>query len=325
MPDPNTGRLLILEGGGIRGLTTLQFLIRFEELYGAPVRDIFDLFVGTSVGTISALGLAFGKTTAELKTFFLEQGPWIFSTSTTTPGVRCGTLEKAAKLLINVPFYPNVNLSNVLEEEFGDAVMSDLTKPAAGMTVNFTNKSIVILSSFENPFTIGQDFSLKDAAMASSAAQLYFAQVGPIDGSYYEDGGIWANNPVNQGMALLRRLRSIKRMCVLGGGTGRGAFGFDDVPPEEPPSDHALARLMAIIGETISGPAEGNDLALQINSGFNMFPVNYYRYQFRIASPWTVEPDITDPAFLQYLQDVADDYVDDNITEINDFIAKLKA
>ncbi|MCO4774077.1 MAG: patatin-like phospholipase family protein [Deltaproteobacteria bacterium] len=68
--DPKAGpkRLLALDGGGIRGIFTLQYLKRLEtmlrERHGDPnllLCDYFDLIGGTSTGSIIAAGLAIGK------------------------------------------------------------------------------------------------------------------------------------------------------------------------------------------------------------------------------------------------------------------------
>lgn len=325
MPDSNTGRLLVIEGGGSRALSSIIFLKRFGEIYGdSNMLNIFDGFASNSAGSIVAAGLAYGKTLDELETFFREESPWIFTTSSTTPGVKATTLDKIFDLTFNLPFYSNDYLVDLLDAQFGEDTLQDLQKPVVFASVNFTNKSIVLFSNKEHPYFIGQNFKIKDCVLASAAAQLYLPQV-LIDGFVYEDGGIWANNPVNQGMSMLRIARAIKRMCVLGVSTGRGPFGFDDLPPDEPASDYALARLMNLIGEMIAGPAEGNDLALNINANFNMFPVNYFRFQYRIDPPWSADPDTTSPEFFQYITDKTNDFVDDNMESITQFVNKLKA
>ena len=71
--DPNRGpkRILALDGGGVRGMLTLQFLQALETLvtarFGERTRlcDYFDLIGGTSTGSIIAAGLACGMTVGE--------------------------------------------------------------------------------------------------------------------------------------------------------------------------------------------------------------------------------------------------------------------
>ena len=73
--DPNRGpkRILALDGGGVRGVLTLQFLQALETLitarFGEKTRlcDYFDLIGGTSTGSIIAAGLACGMTVGALR------------------------------------------------------------------------------------------------------------------------------------------------------------------------------------------------------------------------------------------------------------------
>jgi len=61
-------RLLALDGGGIRGVLTLEFLERIEQILKARSQkpeefrlcDYFDLIGGTSTGSIIAAMLAYG-------------------------------------------------------------------------------------------------------------------------------------------------------------------------------------------------------------------------------------------------------------------------
>lgn len=69
-PTPESRRLLknilVLDGGGLKGIFTLVILKKIEELAECPIRDLFDLMVGCSTGGIIALGSGLlGKSCAE--------------------------------------------------------------------------------------------------------------------------------------------------------------------------------------------------------------------------------------------------------------------
>ncbi|ETE71158.1 85 kDa calcium-independent phospholipase A2, partial [Ophiophagus hannah] len=50
-------RLLSLDGGGVRGIVLIQFLIAIEKAAGRPVKELFDWVAGTSTGGILALAV----------------------------------------------------------------------------------------------------------------------------------------------------------------------------------------------------------------------------------------------------------------------------
>ncbi|MDQ6706824.1 MAG: patatin-like phospholipase family protein, partial [Acidobacteriota bacterium] len=75
-------KLLALDGGGIRGVITLEVLERVEEIVrrklarpDAVLADYFDYIAGTSTGAIIATCLALGKTVAEVREFYIASGP----------------------------------------------------------------------------------------------------------------------------------------------------------------------------------------------------------------------------------------------------------
>jgi len=114
MFNPDQKRMLALDGGGIMGVITLQFLKRMEDqlrpLSGRGERfrlcDFFDYIGGTSTGAIIASGLAIGKSVDELIRFYDESGRIMF---TKASGYRrlwyayhSGPLEKKLKEVIGI-------------------------------------------------------------------------------------------------------------------------------------------------------------------------------------------------------------------------------
>ncbi len=59
------GRLLSIDGGGIKGLVLTQMLMDMEEVFGTPIVHCFDWIGGTSTGGMLALCLASGKSVME--------------------------------------------------------------------------------------------------------------------------------------------------------------------------------------------------------------------------------------------------------------------
>jgi len=251
--DFNTIRVLSLDGGGMRGYVSANFLKSFVDLWGVNPNELwkyFDVISGSSIGGIMALALSFGKSPEELLTFFTEDGPWIFTTSSSTPSVMPSTLSKVNTIvggpLSNPTFYPSTTdgigtkrLKSKLDSVFGSSTMAELNTttvitsfeknnvdPDYGQDTNtpiyFSNSKVV-------PSLIGQNFNIVDVAMATSAAPLYFPSWA-IGTDLYIDGGVVQNNPAGLALSIAKAKKpTAKRYCVLSIGTGLGDVGF---PPE---------------------------------------------------------------------------------------------
>jgi len=79
-------KLLALDGGGIRGVITLEVLDRIERIAreklgrsDAVLADYFDYVGGTSTGAIIATCLSIGMTVDHVRQFYLASGPDMFS------------------------------------------------------------------------------------------------------------------------------------------------------------------------------------------------------------------------------------------------------
>jgi patatin-like phospholipase/acyl hydrolase len=84
-------RILALDGGGIRGVFTLEVLLKIEKVLRAyyakqdpekaktfVLRDHFDFLAGTSTGAIIATCLCWGMSAEKVKNLYIEQGRKMF-------------------------------------------------------------------------------------------------------------------------------------------------------------------------------------------------------------------------------------------------------
>jgi hypothetical protein len=82
---PGPKRILALDGGGVRGAITVAFLERIEEVltehlqHRVHLAHWFDLIGGTSTGAIIAGALAMGYTIGDIKRFYFELAPKVFT------------------------------------------------------------------------------------------------------------------------------------------------------------------------------------------------------------------------------------------------------
>ena len=207
-------KMLALDGGGIRGVLTLQILKAMETQLGMRLCDYFDYIAGTSTGAIIASGLAIGKTVDELIEFYQTTGTAMFE--------KTRYLERLNSLYRNGP------LEQQLKTVFGEH--TDLNPPRAGaadrdrrlktlllvVTRNVTTDSPWPVSS--NPEARYNRRDRKDCNLciplwklvrASTAAPIYFPpeviEVDPSDRGkdfVFVDGGITPYN--NPAFALYR-------------------------------------------------------------------------------------------------------------------------
>ena len=67
-------KILCLDGGGVRTIAALVFLKKLESESGKKVSDMFDMFIGTSAGSLNAACFAYGDFSAEkVKTYWSKK------------------------------------------------------------------------------------------------------------------------------------------------------------------------------------------------------------------------------------------------------------
>src|SRR3974390_264002 len=112
-------RILSLDGGGIRGVLTLEYLGAIESMLRKRsgrddflLCDYFDLIGGTSTGSIIAAGLACGMSVDKLKTLYRDLGKSIFVSKFWKKGIL------AAK-------FPSEPVLRALDEQLGKQTTLD--------------------------------------------------------------------------------------------------------------------------------------------------------------------------------------------------------
>ena len=215
-------KILALDGGGIRGVLTLQVLIRMEELLreksgqGDDFRlcNFFDYIGGTSTGAIIAAGLAIGMSAQELSDFYMKTGPAMF--------------DKSFILFRLRHLYESQPLAVELQKTFGKDTTLESERLKCLLLVvtrNVTTDSPWPITS--NPFSRYNKSDRDDCNLriplwqlvrASTAAPVYFApevlQWDPSDPSktfVFEDGGM---TPYNNPAFLLSRMATTRQYNV---------------------------------------------------------------------------------------------------------------
>ncbi|XP_041449949.1 85/88 kDa calcium-independent phospholipase A2 isoform X1 [Drosophila obscura] len=219
------GRLLCLDGGGIRGLVLVQMLLEIEKLSRTPIIHMFDWIAGTSTGGILALGLGCGKTMRQCMGLYLRMKEQCFVGSRP---------------------YASEYFETILKDNLGEFnVMTDIKHPKIMVTGVMADRKPVDLHLFRN-YTSASDIlgivtSITNrripppppheqlvwrAARATGAAPSYFRAFGR-----FLDGGLIANNPTLDAMTEIheynmalrssgREAEAIPVSAVISLGTG---------------------------------------------------------------------------------------------------------
>lgn len=361
MSDPNTLRILELDGGGERGYLSLKFLQLFlNQWLGPSVTNIapyFDVICGTSIGGIIALAMASGQNPYNLDSFFTVQGKQLFSTNGVDSN-RASTVNKIFALTVSgVPFYSTQGTSDTygsnllvseLQTMFGTNTMQSLQTKVVIPTYkvdlrgdNTLSKGIYTLCSNVNtPGFVGQNELISNVALVTSAAPFYLpskliTSINPNDPTYlngrYIDGGVYANNPAIFGRNLAQILKpNANRCCVLSIGTGRGEMGFDDPTLNRlrlADSDPlvSITNLFGLFDVASTGGQESVAQSLLFESQYTLSKLYYYRFQPVLDTSRDTELDNTDDSILMYYAGKASDTYNEDISNINTFIGHLTA
>ena len=255
-------KILALDGGGIRGILTLEVLARMEEMLaeatggGSAFRlcHFFDYVGGTSTGAIIAAGLARGMSAKELLDFYQKTGPAMFDKQ---------FILKRWKAL-----YKSEPLKKELQKTFGaDTTLKpdDLECLLLAVTRNQTTDSPWPISSnpqakYNDPIRLDCNLNIPmwQIVRASTAAPVFFPpeviQWDPKDDSkafVFVDGGL---TPYNNPAFLLYRMATEAgfrlnwaggedKLLVMSIGTGAAAAIDEDV---EDPNRGLIGNVAAL-------------------------------------------------------------------------------
>lgn len=211
-------RVLSLDGGGMRGMYTAQYLACLSDGFSRQQRrrrlDVgkgFDLIVGTSTGAIVACALAAAVPLESVIRLYREHGKRIFPRQ----------LPKSIGLDLIKDLWKrptalregSTALQNALSICFGNETLGNMYQQRAiALCITAVNISNHKSWVFKTPHLARSNhrddlYTLVDVCLASSAAPIYRSVAAidvpgnpPSTFNAFIDGGLWANNPVLVGM-----------------------------------------------------------------------------------------------------------------------------
>ena len=179
-------RILVIDGGGIKGVMPASLLAHLEESLPQNVAAYFDLICGTSTGGIIALALGLGLSARETLSFYEQHGPAIFYGN---PRQWCRGWFRAK--------YDPRPLRAALEGVFGDRKFGESTKRLVIPSFNIDSGEVHVWKTSHPPrFERDYKASVVDVALSTAAAPTYFPTHRLACGTPLIDGGMWANNPI---------------------------------------------------------------------------------------------------------------------------------
>lgn len=217
--------VLSIEGGGIRGLMAAYWIQQLEEQVGVPASTMFDVFGGTSTGSLLVLGLntpdAVGKPRFSGKTMvqlYQEKAATIFARP-------WGHFVSSVAGFVGSK-YPATGLKEVLMGAVGAAQLSETIKPCVVPSYDLTHNAPVLFSSSEAKINPDADYLVRKVAQASCAAPLYFPpthfKLDERGKASLVDGFFWAMNPARLALREAKRLnpKKVGQIHLVSFGTG---------------------------------------------------------------------------------------------------------
>ena len=338
MADQNTVKILSLDGGGIRGLFSAQFLHKFcieANLDPARLFDHFDLIIGTSIGGIQAIAYSEGKTPEAMKNFFYTKGPLIFKDNGILPGYKARVIMG---LSTDSTFYKQAPLKSAIEEVIGTKLMREIGGKVVLTAWNMSENEPILFSnvgSYE-PYLTGREVKASDAALATSAAPLYFPKA-KINTKDYVDGGVIQNNPALISLVIAKRLFPTKtRVCLLSVGTCAAWPSEGGLLPEETTSSQQEPTNSSLVPDNVrymyyllndvfvGGVQKLNDKLLTFYAQTIYEKVHYLRFQYQFPVGEDAPMDNASTAYLDKMVTLADSTYQQKQVAITNFINHFK-
>lgn len=332
-------KILALDGGGIRGILTVEILAKIEELLRQKsgrgqdfvLADYFDFFAGTSTGAIIAACLSWGMTVDRIRKFYLQNGTEMFD--------KASLLDRYYRHK-----FQSEKLSARLQSEFGTETTlgSDKLKTLLMMVLrNASTDSPWPVSN--NPGAKYNDCIRADCNLnlplwqlvrASTAAPTYFppemVKVGQKEFIFVDGGITMYNNPSFQAFVMatvesynLNWPTGEDRMLVVSVGTGTSPYANADLRPDEMnilynatsiPSALMFAALneqdflCRVFGRCLAGDPLDREVGDMIGKRGPLQPklFTYLRYNAELTRAGLNELDLTDvePTHVQQLDSV---------------------
>ncbi|WP_407895923.1 patatin-like phospholipase family protein [Scytonema sp. NUACC26] len=275
-----TFKILSLDGGGIRGVVSLQMLQEVEreiwETYKLELHQYFDMIAGTSTGSIIAAGLAKGLNTKQLLELYRNNAKDIFPYPKTVFGK---AWQKVRSIFF--PKYAHDGLEQALSQKgaLGDTKICDISQTLLLiLAYDMRYRNTTFFTNFHPDLGLRwyDELPLTDICISSASAPTFFPprELKAFDEKKFGkwsfphiDGGVCANNPslaaISQALKISRNPKisveekqkynlenlKLENISVLSIGTGRSANPYEYEQIKRWTSLSWVARLVDVFME----------------------------------------------------------------------------
>ncbi|KAL5471066.1 hypothetical protein EMCRGX_G029142 [Ephydatia muelleri] len=273
--------LLCLDGGGVRGLLSLQILMairnRMKQIQSncTPLHEYFDYIAGTSIGGLITLS-------ASALNASLEES-------------RADLFKVVDDVFVTKPTFTFAAADGIAKGTFGvEMNISDIKKPRIIVHTVEAHVNPPILLKIRNFGKNKSDWKVWEAARATSAAPIYF----PPHNERYIDGGVMANNPTLSAMAeiveaTMSEGKQVKFGMVLSVGTGHGEpLPVNHIGVYVPTISnlltipHSLSALGSVMNLFIDqSTSSDGEIVTQASSWCNSVGAQYFRLSPLLSVP----------------------------------------
>ncbi len=274
--QPGNKIILAIDGGGMRGIFTIQLLKKLEEVAGSPCYEWVDMLSGTSTGTIISSLILSRKSAVEIEELYMNLVTEVFLKRSAT-----------ANRILNPPAFDKKKYKAILKELIGNQTLEELCK-STGIDCLFTAKDLSAgEETFFTCFSVGDEMRgtyrsalLRGVMEATMSAPTYF---NPFE--RFVDGGTTTfNNPV--GASIIEALRyggkgkySQDSMTVLSFGTGTCLRFLEPEKTANPKGVDALFWLNYVMDEASK---DASEMQIEmIRSGF-IEGLDFRRFQISL-------------------------------------------
>jgi uncharacterized protein len=241
--------ILCLDGGGIKGIIITQFLNRLEKDLENSLYDTFDMFGGTSTGSIIVMGIVYNKMSGEelVNLYNYDNAQIIMPQS---------WIDKTFNILQMKPKYDGKGKRLLIEKYLKKCSITDTEKKVLITAYDVLTNNPYFFKSWGD-----SNMNIQDAVDCSSAAPAYFPTV-KTEGSnkiYGIDGAVFANNPCDCVYAdALRLYENDADIRILSIGTGTHANKTDEEEAESSIEYGGVQWMIKgdLIGILMEGPQE---------------------------------------------------------------------